>query len=336
MTASSVTDRPIVGAAYIAAQDQQAATIREKAAKKEKRPYAKIVLITPEIAKDWLERSAGNRKVALAEIKAGSRDITTGHFDLNGETLKFDWNNRFRDGHKRLRMVVESGDAIESFVIFDLDPRSQGTVDIGKSRTGAQALLDGEFAIARAYDNNVMNGIVAWMMDLHAGQPGGGRKEFEPSVRERLLYIQDNPLLIDAVQYAISARRQYNPISPSTWGVAWYLCTDGGKKRVTPERFFNSIQTGVGLTADHPALLIRDRMQASIQAKASRTRKGVLNRHQVLALVILGYNCHVNMLANQPQSNMTIPADLRNAFPVPMGYSAPWATTPTAGQLDLA
>jgi hypothetical protein len=325
-------ERPAIGAALIEAQDKQAA----RAKKPKKKPYGQVLTITPEMAAEWLESSSGNRKIALSEIKAMARDMDSGDFDLNGDMLRFDWNRRFRDGHKRLRACVESGRPFESFVAFDLDPKVFRTVDIGTPRTGAQTLLGGEFGVAKAYDNNVMSGVVSWMLDLYAGQPGGGRKEFKPSIPETLRFIQDNPLLIDAVRYGISARRTYKAISANTWAVAWYLCTDEGRKHITTERFFNAIQTGVGLTADHPALLIRERMMASVQARNTKNRKGVLTRHQVLALLILGYNCHVNMMANMGESTMTIPSDLRNNFPVPIGVKAPWATAPTAGQLELA
>jgi hypothetical protein len=97
------------------------------------------VTITPEIAKEWLDRSKGNRHVRRSEVEKLKSDIRMGLWRYNGDRIRFLPDGTLYDGHHRLTACCESGISIlsDTFVIpFD----AKQTIDKGRSRTTADVL----------------------------------------------------------------------------------------------------------------------------------------------------------------------------------------------------
>lgn len=327
MTASSsVIDRPVVGAALIEAQDKQAA--KGKTAKEPKahpKPSAKVMTVTPEMAREWLDRSATQRKLRMAEVRAAARDMTTGDFDLNGETLKFDWNGRFRDGQHRLESCILSGKPFDTFVVFDLNPKALKSVDIGSRRTPGEILGMnlGEFGMTRPFNQTVLAGIAGWAVNWDAGiMTGKGALRMSPA--EMVNYLTDNPLLFSAATYGVNARVVYDDISTNIWGMAWWLLSRRGERPALCESFFQSVQSGLGLNdPEHPAVYIREELR--VTERPRRRRNGddpdkKLSRYQKLALLINGWNAWIARQSGQVVPSMKIPRVLTNeSFPRPIG-----------------
>ena len=67
-----------------------------------------IKAITPELAKEWLKTSIGNRNLKKDVLQGLLAEIADGKWEFNGETIVFDENNTLLDGHHRLTAVVKS------------------------------------------------------------------------------------------------------------------------------------------------------------------------------------------------------------------------------------
>lgn len=100
-----------------------------------------VIHITPEDAKDILEKRRKNRNTSKANIDRIVKEITDGKWRLNGETIVFDKEFRLVDGQNRLRACVESGLPIVTCAVFGVDyENSFHTIDCGRSRTGGDVL----------------------------------------------------------------------------------------------------------------------------------------------------------------------------------------------------
>lgn len=79
-----------------------------------------IMRITPDIAKEWLERNIkNNRNPKHNGISKYATDMRNGNWGLNPDAIAFDENGVLFNGQNRLHAVIKSGVAIEAFVVFD-------------------------------------------------------------------------------------------------------------------------------------------------------------------------------------------------------------------------
>ena len=68
-----------------------------------------IVTITPEEAAKMLETNQRNRNVSKNAVAAMARDMTAGHWRLNGEAIRIDGDGNLIDGQHRFSACVMSG-----------------------------------------------------------------------------------------------------------------------------------------------------------------------------------------------------------------------------------
>lgn len=90
--------------------------------------------ITPEMAEKYLEQNAVNRKVSNASVDKYAKDIQSGEFQVNGETIVFDALGRLKDGQHRLLAIIKTGIAVQILVVRGIDPLVNN-FDIGKNRS---------------------------------------------------------------------------------------------------------------------------------------------------------------------------------------------------------
>src|SRR5262245_16276311 len=99
-----------------------------------------VETITPESATNWLRANQHNRPVRRRHVAFLAKQITDGHWQLNGQTIIISEDEQVLDGQHRLLAVIEAGRQIQSLVVYGVDPVAFKTIDTGAVRTGADAL----------------------------------------------------------------------------------------------------------------------------------------------------------------------------------------------------
>lgn len=101
--------------------------------------------VTPYLAQVFLQNNTANRRVSPKNLEDVIRDILSGEWDLNGESIKFSREGLLNDAQHRNFGVLLTGENIKSVIVFGLQRASNRTVDKGRKRTGAdQAGTRGE------------------------------------------------------------------------------------------------------------------------------------------------------------------------------------------------
>lgn len=103
-------------------------------------PQARRMIVTPAMARGWLQKNPKNRKVRSEQVLKYAEDIRAGHWRLNGETIVMASDGTIIDGQHRLLAILEAGKDIETFVAFGIDPSGFETMDQGRSRTPSDVL----------------------------------------------------------------------------------------------------------------------------------------------------------------------------------------------------
>lgn len=92
------------------------------------------IVITPDMAKVWLEKNVKNRRMAQNAVNKYAKDMKSGSWQVTGDAIRFDINSNLLDGQHRLKACVAADVSFETFVIYNLPPETQDVMDIGKVR----------------------------------------------------------------------------------------------------------------------------------------------------------------------------------------------------------
>jgi len=93
------------------------------------------VIVTPDLAKQMLETSPGNRRLRAWHIDMLAALQQRGEWKLTHQGAAFDWNGALRDAHHRLHACVKSGITVQMLVTTGLDPAAFDAVDQGINRS---------------------------------------------------------------------------------------------------------------------------------------------------------------------------------------------------------
>jgi hypothetical protein len=149
---------------------------------------AEIKVITPDEAKEMLERNPNNRMVRKGNLGSIVASMKGGTWQLNGETIKIAPDGRVLDGQHRLMACVISDTPFQSWIILDVPSECVSTMDKGAARTAA------DFHAFHGERNSrqlasAINIICAFERVHHATVP----------YEEQVLFLGKHPLLRDVV-----------------------------------------------------------------------------------------------------------------------------------------
>jgi hypothetical protein len=251
--------------------------------------------ITPDLAREWMreheavvsaERAANGGKARdnrptrdATGIAKYARDMKAGRWHLNGETVKRAWNGTVPDGQHRLLACMRADVPFTSIVVTGVDPEGQDTTDTGLPRRLSDQLVIGDEDNAA-----ILAAVTRWALRwLHGLRGGGGAAGYQPTQTEMMDYLKADPRLRMAAAYAARAKREFKPVRPPVYAMAWMVLH--GEDWVAAEVFMERILDSADLYKNHPILALRNRL-----ANAKIPPVESLNEHQQLALFCLAWN----------------------------------------------
>ena len=80
----------------------------------------KIILVTPNLAAQWLETNSNNRPLSKPYVEELARYLLNGTFQTTHQGIAFDNQDRLRDGQHRLTAIVQTGIAVRLLVATGL------------------------------------------------------------------------------------------------------------------------------------------------------------------------------------------------------------------------
>jgi hypothetical protein len=102
---------------------------------------AHVVLVTPELAEQWLNRNPNNRRIVQARVSFYASQMQSGSWELTHQGIAFDEHGNLVDGQHRLAAVIASGVATRFWVFSGVSRKSMIAIDVGKSRTADDAFV---------------------------------------------------------------------------------------------------------------------------------------------------------------------------------------------------
>ncbi|GAB6983540.1 hypothetical protein [Nocardioides pyridinolyticus] len=253
-------------------------------------PTVEIVEVSPATAEEWLSKNPNNRNLRRPVVDSYARDMSAGHWHLNGETVKFSTSGELFDGQHRLHAIVASGATVPMVVVRGLSPDVMPTVDAGAKRTYSDALkLQGEentstlAAVARR----------AVMWDRGMKTNTGAIK---PTPLEMNDFLERHPEIRASAELAARlASRESLPAS--VYGLCHWLFAQTDAEAAT--WFLMRVSDGDGIASSDPIAQLRSRITRL------RVRGGRINETVGLALTIRAWNAH---RSGQARAKLQLPA----------------------------
>lgn len=167
----------------------------------------KKMIITPDIARQMLEKNANNRPLSKKTLERYTRLMKDGEWGITTDAIGFDVNGRLMNGQHRLNAVIESGTEQTFFVVDDLPCDSFGYTDEGRNRTASDVLFIGR----GAKQCSVLAAIIRSHISLGKGYRMRSSDAFRPSNEQILVEYDKNKDVYDKI--CLCCGRYYKKIN---------------------------------------------------------------------------------------------------------------------------
>lgn len=207
--------------------------------------FTEVILLTPEIAADFLKRNTTNRPVSEATVRRYMGVIARGEWELNGEPIIIFSDGNLGDGQHRCIAVCRTGIAIKTIIVKGVDPNAFATMNQGKTRKASDVLsINGQKNCTR----------LAAAARAYLGEINGGKTTVSCSPTQIVACIDAHPHITLWLEKMISSKKRMFPAM-----LAGYFAIASerfGFEKLDP--LFESIMVGEGLTRAEPAYLLRE------------------------------------------------------------------------------
>lgn len=214
-----------------------------------------VETIDRHLAQKYLSKSRGNRKESKNRIEQYAQSIINKKWVLNGEPIIFDDDGKLLDGHHRLLAVICAYETfnkevtIDSLVTSGIKKENFSTINIGKSRTGADWL-----SINNENNCTLLGATLNWV------------NRYKKEKMNDLGFCLSNPEVIPFLNKHPGIRESVHFVGcMEKMGFKTGLCAAlhylfGMANAEKCQDFFNKIETGANLSQNDPTLLIRDKI----------------------------------------------------------------------------
>lgn len=232
--------------------------------------------ITPDVAAEMLKNNPSNRPISSSAVKRYAREMRNEKWVFNGEPIIISDEGTLIDGQHRLNAIIDSGTTQMMVVITGIEKKAFTTIDIGKKRSGADALstFDKEYA----KNAGVIAAAINTIMEFKGGDTWTDQRSARGSHKDTIEFMTKNKGLMRSVDFVGSLNGARKLIPYSCLSALHYLFS---KKDVSQaEEFFHKLNTGENLAKNDPVLLLRSRL---IQM---RHNGGIFRTREVLPYIV--------------------------------------------------
>ena len=193
-------------------------------------------LITPDIAKTYLEHNRVNRRLNIARAKQYATDMKSGKWQFNGEAIKFYENGDLADGAHRLTGIVLSGIPVKLLVIRGLAD-DVSVQDRGRIRSMVDVLT------INGTPRELVNGRTVAMAKLHFFIQLGMTSVSDGTVEDFLL--KNGELLTEVTRVQHGRKRGINTESAIIRLPCFYAIKSGLYKKGRVFDFLRVLKSGI-------------------------------------------------------------------------------------------
>lgn len=236
--------------------------------------FMKVQTVTPQEAAMWLDtKNHRNRPISEMTVERYTQEIKAGRWRLNGDAIRFGVSKNLIDGQHRLKAIVAANKSIETVVMYGVEDDTFDTIDDGNKRSLADVL-----AIKKEYKPALLSAGVRFLWEYATGQIETrdlrkGQIATKPLLEKTL---DKHPGLRQSTKfYSMIKARPGGLLVPAGKAIGLhYLFSLVDETKA--DKFFDILQSGVGLQEGHPILALRARLiSGSKEASSNLTNTAI-------------------------------------------------------------
>ena len=240
--------------------------------------HTNIEVITPEKAKIDIERAQGKNFRPLNQdlVKKYAREIRSGRWQLNGESVKYDSQNVLIDGQHRLSACVLANESITTAVVRGVE--SDINIDSGKKRTISNYLRH------RGEKNSTS---LAAALKLQYRHENGTLQSFRNAGSQSVTpqEIQETLRRHPEIRKAVLWANRYKMVSTASLGFVLYQAMRRNIKIAS--EFIEDLCRQVNLRENDATKVLHDRLLRIRMEKQKR-----VDNRLILAILIKAWNAY--------------------------------------------
>lgn len=241
----------------------------------------KVEIITPEMARAYLNTSVGNRVIKQDILRGLVSYLKNDQFKVNGETIVFDSEGSLMDGHHRLEAVAASGVPAIFIVVRGIERSTWTTMDSGTARS-----LGDVFRIEGIPNYNSVSSVVAGTYAMRNNKIGtntlgaGNKLKRDGLTRDDALalYYKHEDIWQLAVRTGISLRNKlpgyFNVKEVGVISAYLIIFLHHDAKKVT--EFWDLVATGDGIYASLRNVFLKDMQETRYKRLSSKARQSLI------------------------------------------------------------
>ena len=241
-----------------------------------------IEKIQPQNAGRYLATSPpkSNRSISAIAMPIYRRDISSGAWMLNGETIIFDKEERLMNGHNRLTACYKGNNWFLTLVVRGIDRATMPTLDTGKVRT-----LQDSAKIAGVQNHITVCSIVRYLNIIDRVAQGMSHVHTKITPMDLIAEISYRG---DALQKAASMAQSVAKLAPVGVSGAMYYEFSAIDKAAA-DKFFYDFRLGANLDVADPVFHLRDRLSREVRNKFE-AKKSIVKQEEIATFFIRAWN----------------------------------------------
>lgn len=208
------------------------------------------VVVTPDMAPEWLTKNVRNRSVSRSRVAAYASDMRAGRWQLTAEPIAFDEDGYLSNGQHRLLAVIAAGVPVKFTVVWGVPKSNFEVIDQGWTRQLGQILtLHGV-----AHGNTVA--AASRIIVRYERFPG-------------IVWSTTSTLITtaEAEEYALahqvtcvdrSALLRAKFVTASAWSAFAHIVQEQAPSADSWDEFHRGVVEGIGLSPGDPRLALRN------------------------------------------------------------------------------
>ena len=222
-----------------------------------------IMVITPDLAKKWLERNEKNRSLKNRKVLELVSTIEDSHWRLNGESICFSNDGRLLDGQHRLHAVIKSGIPAESFIAFGIDDGVMRTYDQGVKRTNAD-----HFNISGEKNCVVLGATIRLLYMWKTLQFHKAGPKFTPDQETLDKLLAEHPSVRSSVQKSKKTARLMTTANAAALHFLFsYTGIEMGSGQLAADHFIEKLGSGENITRQDAVYRLREALTENRTSK---------------------------------------------------------------------
>lgn len=226
-------------------------------------PVYTRTFVTPAMAAEFLTRNTHNRAKNERTVGDYTRDILSGNWLENGDSIRFDRDGVMLNGQHTCTAIVRAQIGVWTLVVTNLAPETQHTMDGGRRRK------PNDMFMLRGEPNSVVLASVSRLVWLWENGDRRFSSNAQPTKAELLDVVNRHDSIHRSVEIAVRTRGTFKPAWPSITGLCHHLFNKLDQDATV--WYFAKLSSGEGLIGDDPIKALRNKMINDTAGNVRRT-----------------------------------------------------------------